>query len=269
MSCPAYRKKAAAGVDNCGVEMSGKHAEVWIFGLHAVQSVLEHRIEAVLSLRLHSGRQDKRLDRLRSLAAAAGVAVEHVDTAGLDKLANGLVHQGVAALIKGGSLWQEQDLPGLVESAATPFLLVLDGVQDPHNLGACLRTANAAGVQAVIAPKDRSVGLTPVVRKVACGAAEVTPFIQVGNLGRTLRQLKEQGVWLYGLSDKADDNLYNTDLRGPAALVLGAEGSGLRKLTAELCDFALSIPMMGSVSSLNVSVATGLCLYEVLRQRQP
>jgi 23S rRNA (guanosine2251-2'-O)-methyltransferase len=141
-------------------------------------------------------------------------------------------------------------------------------VQDPHNLGACLRTANAAGVHAVIAPRDRSVGLTAIVRKVASGAAETTPFIQVSNLGRTLRWLKEQGVWVAGLSGEGDSELYSIDLRGPLALVLGAEGAGLRHLTMELCDYRLRIPMQGTVESLNVSVATGICLYEVVRQRR-
>jgi 23S rRNA (guanosine2251-2'-O)-methyltransferase len=145
--------------------------------------------------------------------------------------------------------------------------LILDGVQDPHNLGACLRTANAAGVHAVVAPRDRSAGLTAAVRKVASGAAEATPFIQVANLGRSLRWLKEQGVWIVGLSGAGERDFYSIDLDGPLALVLGAEGSGLRRLTMELCDYLLRIPMQGTVESLNVSVASGICLYEAVRQR--
>jgi 23S rRNA (guanosine2251-2'-O)-methyltransferase len=147
-------------------------------------------------------------------------------------------------------------------------LLVLDGVQDPHNLGACLRTADAAGVHAVIVPQDRAVGLTPVVHKVACGAAETMPFYQVTNLARTLRMLQQEGVWLIGADEGGDSDLFGADLKGPVALVMGAEGKGLRRLTRDLCDVMISIPMAGQVSSLNVSVATGVCLFEVVRQRR-
>ncbi|MEM9479262.1 MAG: 23S rRNA (guanosine(2251)-2'-O)-methyltransferase RlmB [Verrucomicrobiota bacterium] len=161
----------------------------------------------------------------------------------------------------------EEDLLGIVESAETPFILILDQVQDPHNLGACLRSANAAGVDAVIAPKNNSVGITDVVQRVACGAAEVTPFVQVTNLARTMKQLQEAGVWLAGTSDQATQSLYETDLKGPIGLVLGAEGKGIRRLTAENCDFLVQIPMLGTVECLNVSVATGVCLFEAVRQR--
>ena len=243
-------------------------ANNWIFGLHAVEALLSHRAESVLSLRVLAGRHDKRIEYLKSLAADAGIGIESANVASLDDLSAGEMHQGIAAQIKGSSQWQEHDLETIIAAADTPFFLVLDCVQDPHNLGACLRTANAVGVQAVIAPKDKAVGLTPVARKVASGAAEITPFIQVGNLGRTLRWLKDQGVWLYGLTDQAESDIYATDLKGPVALVLGAEGNGLRKLTMDLCDHLVRIPMMGTVSSLNVSVATGLCLYEVVRQRR-
>ena len=164
--------------------------------------------------------------------------------------------------------YNENDLYDLLDQLEdTPFLLVLDGVTDPHNLGACLRTADAAGIQAVIAPKDNAAGLTPTARKVASGAAETVPFIPVTNLARTLDNLKERGIWLTGTSDKASQNLYQADLKGPMALVMGAEGAGIRRLTEERCDFLVSIPMQGQVSSLNVSVATGVCLYEALRQR--
>lgn len=160
------------------------------------------------------------------------------------------------------------DLMNLVDGLETPLLLILDDVTDPHNLGACMRTADAAGVHAVIVPKDRSVSITETVRRVACGAAEKVPFVRVTNLARTMTQLKEAGIWLVGTADEARANLYGADLTGPLALVMGSEGSGLRRLTREHCDFLVSIPMAGSVESLNVSVATGVCLFEAVRQRQ-
>jgi 23S rRNA (guanosine2251-2'-O)-methyltransferase len=156
----------------------------------------------------------------------------------------------------------------LIERADKPLLLVLDGVTDPHNLGACLRSADAAGVTAVIVPKDNAASITPVVRKVACGAAEVVPFIQVTNLARTLKQLQDARVWIVGTTGEADESLYQQDLKGPIAIVMGAEGAGMRRLTKEHCDFLVKLPMAGSVSSLNVSVATGICLFEAVRQRQ-
>lgn len=161
----------------------------------------------------------------------------------------------------------EEDLKGILESAETPFVLILDQVQDPHNLGACLRSANAAGAHAVIAPKNNSVSITETVQRVACGAAEITPFIQVTNLARTMKQLQDAGLWLIGTSDQATQSLYEMDLKGPIGLVLGAEGKGIRRLTAENCDFLVQIPMHGSVECLNVSVATGVCLFEAVRQR--
>jgi 23S rRNA (guanosine2251-2'-O)-methyltransferase len=163
---------------------------------------------------------------------------------------------------------EEEDVLELVRGRKDAFLLVLDGVQDPHNLGACLRTANAAGVQAVIAPKDRAVALTETARQVACGAAERTPFVQVTNLARFLSRLQEAGLWLVGTADEATQSIYQTDLKGPLAIVMGAEGKGIRRLTAESCDFLVRIPMNGHVDCLNVSVATGVCLFEALRQRQ-
>jgi len=163
----------------------------------------------------------------------------------------------------------EDDLFALLEHLhEPPFLLVLDGVQDPHNLGACLRSADAAGAHAVIAAKDRAVGLTDTVRRVACGAAEHIPFVVVTNLARTLTHLKEAGLWLVGTVDDARESLYDIDLTGPLALVMGAEGKGLRRLTHERCDFLVRIPMSGSVECLNVSVATGVCLFEAVRQRR-
>ncbi|HEX5057211.1 MAG TPA: 23S rRNA (guanosine(2251)-2'-O)-methyltransferase RlmB [Gammaproteobacteria bacterium] len=243
-----------------------KQAREWIYGIHSVMAVLDARPHAVRELRVLAGRHDPQFQRMIELARAHSIAVHEYERRQLDEMvaAN---HQGVIASVQQAA-WSEQDLQAIVESAGNrALLLILDGVQDPHNLGACLRTANAAGVHAVIAPRDRSVGLTAAVRKVASGAAEATPFIQVGNLGRSLRWLKEQGVWIAGLSGDGESELYSIDLKGPLALVLGAEGSGLRHLTGELCDYRLRIPMRGTVESLNVSVATGICLYEVLRQR--
>jgi len=201
-------------------------------------------------------------------AEQQGISVNALDRNKLDQLANNEQHQGIVAKCRLSKRFTENDLNYLLDQITeSPFLLILDEVQDPHNLGACLRTANGAGVHIVIAPQDRSAGLTPVARKVACGAAEETPFIQVTNLARTLRQLKERGIWLYGAADEAQNNIYQTDLKGPIALVLGSEGKGLRRLTREHCDYLISIPMLGAVSSLNVSVATGVCLYEAVRQR--
>lgn len=183
-----------------------------------------------------------------------------------DKVAG--VHQGVVAAVSESREWGEDDLMAMLAAASEPpFLLVLDGVTDPHNLGACMRTADAVGVQAVIVPKDKSATLTPVARKVACGAAETVPFVRVTNLARCLRALQEQGVWLVGTAGEAGSTLYQANFTGPVALVMGAEGKGMRRLTREHCDALINIPMLGHVDSLNVSVATGVCLYEALRQR--
>lgn len=239
-----------------------------IYGLHAVTAVLEGggRVHALWML---DSRHDERLTRVAELAQKAGVKVQRVPRAELDRLTHDARHQGVAAEAEGAELRDEGGLMPLLDRLEEPpFLLVLDGVQDPHNLGACLRSANAAGVHAVIAPKDRSAGLTAVARKVASGAAEVTPFFQVTNLARTLRDLKERNIWFVGLAGEADQSLYELDLRGPLAIVMGAEGEGMRRLTKEHCDFLAKIPMAGAVESLNVSVATGVSLFETLRQRQ-
>jgi len=195
----------------------------------------------------------------------------------LDGMVSGR-HQGVVAEafdtpvsgdMNQSNLWQEQDLLRWVDNKEGPLLLlVLDGVTDPHNLGACLRSADAAGVDAVVVPKDKSADLTPTVRKVACGAAEVVPFVRVTNISRTLQALQERGVWLYGTAGESEKSIYDSDLSGSIALVMGAEGSGLRRLTREQCDFLVNLPMSGSVSSLNVSVATGICLFEIVRQRR-
>lgn len=185
----------------------------------------------------------------------------------LDEKVEGAVHQGIIARVREGRQYQENDLPALLESVDTPFLLVLDGVTDPHNLGACLRSADAAGVHAVIVPRDRSAQLNATAKKVACGAAENVPLIRVTNLARTLRLLQEMNVWIVGTAGEADHTLFQSKMTGPMALVMGAEGEGMRRLTREHCDELISIPMAGTVSSLNVSVATGICLFEAVRQR--
>ncbi|WP_129777245.1 23S rRNA (guanosine(2251)-2'-O)-methyltransferase RlmB [Peristeroidobacter soli] len=240
-----------------------------IFGLHAVRTLLQQRPERAALLILQKGREDARIAEVMKLAQSKGIKIELRDSKELDRLAGDERHQGVCLHIRSVGVQGEGALDDLLESTtAPPFLLVLDGVQDPHNLGACLRTADAAGVTAVIVPKDRAAGLSAVVRKVASGAAETVPLIQVTNLARTLRWLKERDIWIVGTDDQAEHSLYASKLTGPLAVVLGAEGTGLRRLTRENCDALVSIPMRGVVESLNVSVATGVLLYEALRQRQ-
>lgn len=247
--------------------------KVLVGGLHAVLSLLETAPEQVADLWLQANRKDKRLERVRSLAATHRIAVQQVERAELDCMANegggeAIRHQGVLARANQAPARGEHDLMRYVESLEEPpFLLILDGVTDPHNLGACLRSADAAGVDAVIVPKDRAAGLTPVARKVASGAAETVAFFQVTNLARTLDQLADFGIWLVGAAGEAEQSIYEIDLDGPIGLVMGAEGSGMRKLTKQRCQVLTKIPMFGAVSSLNVSVATGVCLFEVRRQR--
>lgn len=239
-----------------------------VFGLHAVRTLLKQRPERASRLLVQNGRDDARMTEVRQLASAANIPIETRDVRDLDRLAVAERHQGVCLYVKATGVLGEgalDDLLDRLEGAA--FLLVLDGVQDPHNLGACLRTADAAGVTAVIVPRDRAAGLSPVVRKVASGAAEVVPLIQVTNLARTLKGLKERNIWVLGTDDQAGKSIYEADLKGPLAVVLGAEGPGLRRLTKENCDVLVTIPMRGAVESLNVSVATGVVLYEALRQR--
>lgn len=242
----------------------------WVYGLHTVQALLENEPERVLELQALSTREDARLNPLVQQARQLGLPVTFRERDQLDQLAEGGRHQGVAARVRERVAGDENDLAAILDGLSGPaFLLVLDAVTDPHNLGACLRTAEAAGVHAVITTRDKAVGLTPVVRKVACGAAELIPFIQVTNLARTLRQLKDDGIWIVGtsLGDGARP-FYDIDLKGPMAVVMGAEGSGLRRLTAELCDHLAYIPMAGHIESLNVSVATGVALFEAVRQRK-
>lgn len=239
-----------------------------IFGLHAVLALLNTQPERVKRLILLKERADQKMQSVIDLADEHHIPMEYAPRHELDRLTDQKNHQGVVAFSELAKTYAESDLDSLLNSISGPlFLLVLDGVQDPHNLGACLRSADAAGIHAVIAPKDKSVGLTPTVAKVASGAAQTVPFIQVTNLARTLRELKERNIWIYGAEASAEKTLYQTDLKGSIALVLGAEGSGLRRLTREHCDVLMNIPMNGSVSSLNVSVATGIFLFEAVRQR--
>jgi 23S rRNA (guanosine2251-2'-O)-methyltransferase len=239
------------------------------YGIHSVRVLLARSPQRVRRVLLASGRDAGRLSEVRELAQRANVQIVAADDGTLDKLAEGGRHQGVVAEILPRAGDPETQLAEALDGACgAPLLLVLDGVQDPHNLGACLRSADAAGVTAVIAPKDRAVGLTPVVRKVAAGAAESVPFVSVVNLARTLRELKERGIWLIGTADDADKTLFDADFTGPSALVMGSEGEGMRRLTRECCDQLVSIPMAGAVESLNVSVATGVALFEAVRQRR-
>lgn len=243
--------------------------EALVFGLHAVRTLLQRHPERVAEVLLQKGREDLRASEVLSLAQQAGARVEWRQVADLDRLANGERHQGVCAQVKTSGPLGEGALDDLLDRLeGPPLLLVLDGVQDPHNLGACLRTADATGVTAVIVPRDRAVGLSPTVRKVASGAAETVPLIQVTNLARTLRWLKERGVWLVGTDEEGTQALFAVDLKGPLAIVMGAEGQGMRRLTREACDLLIRIPMIGVIESLNVSVATGVVLYEAVRQRQ-
>lgn len=239
----------------------------YIFGWHAVEAVLKREPGRLQRVWIQTGRQDRRVQDITAGLDELGVAWEVVHRRELDARVAG-VHQGVVAQVGASREWDEADLLAALAGAdKPPFLLILDGVTDPHNLGACLRTADAVGVQAVVVPKDKSAALTPTARKVASGAAETVPLVRVTNLARFLRTLKDTGVWLIGTAGEADATLYQADFTGPMALVMGAEGKGMRRLTREHCDQLINIPMQGEVDSLNVSVATGVCLYEALRQR--
>ncbi|MFC3200986.1 23S rRNA (guanosine(2251)-2'-O)-methyltransferase RlmB [Alteromonas oceani] len=239
----------------------------WLYGLHAMQAVIENEPERLIEIWVLKGRDDERLINIVNQARRFGVAVQFCNRKVLDDKVKGEQHQGIVARAKPAKTLDESDLDRLLDSTPVPLLLVLDGVTDPHNIGACLRTADAAGAHALIVPKDKSGGLTGTARKVACGAAEVVPFIQVTNLSRTLKQLQDKGVWVIGTAGEAEQLIYDCKLSGPMALVMGAEGKGMRRLTRETCDELVKLPMAGSVSSLNVSVATGVCLYEIVRQR--
>lgn len=244
-------------------------AKSTIYGVHAVETALRNDAENLGQIWFDKRSRNDRLKKLEKMAEDSGLRLLAMESDKLDKIAGTNKHQGIVAEYYKLKAWTENDLLDLLDGLEEPaFLLVLDGVTDPHNLGACLRTAEGAGIHAVIAPKDNAASITPTVRKVASGAAEIIPFVPVTNLARTLETLKSRGIWLTGTSDKAKQTLYQAELKGPMALVMGAEGAGIRRLTEEACDYLISIPMAGQVSSLNVSVATGICLYEAVRQRQ-
>lgn len=240
-----------------------------VAGIHAAESVLEHSPDRIVTAWVDERRMDARMSRVLGRLAALGIAVQSAQKARLDTLAEGRVHQGlVLEVIVPGELGENELRDALERPSARPFFLVLDHVQDPHNLGACLRTADAAGVEGIVLTKDQSVGMTPVVAKVACGAAETVPLYRVTNLARALDWFREAGIWTVGAAGEADRTVYETDLVMPLALVVGSEGKGLRRLTRERCDMLVKIPMQGTVESLNLSVATGILLFEAVRQRQ-
>lgn len=239
-----------------------------ICGLHAVAAALQQHPERLDGLWVSSERVDRRVNELVTAARAAGVRFQMVPRVKLDRMAEGERHQGVIARLRAATVKGEAALDALLAALPPmPLLLILDGVQDPHNLGACLRSADAAGVHGVIVPRERSAPVTAAARRAASGAAETVPIFEVVNLARTLRVVKEAGIWLIGATQDAPEPIYATDLRRPLGLVLGGEGKGLRRLTREHCDLVARIPMVGQVASLNVSVATGICLYEAVRQR--
>ncbi len=238
-----------------------------IYGIHAITALLDQAPKRLQELLLLQQRDDQRLQTLATRAAEQGVDLRRVAREELDKLVDGN-HQGAVARCVPRQVMPENQLTDFIAAIdGPPLLLLLDGVTDPHNLGACLRSAEAAGVHAVIIPKDKSADLTPLVRKIASGAAEFIPVFRVTNLARTMADLQQQGIWLVGLAGEVDTSLYAIDLSGPVGLVMGAEGSGLRRLTRDKCDYLAGIPMPGTVASLNVSVATGVSLFEAVRQR--
>ena len=237
-----------------------------VFGFHAVTSRIRHEASSVEAVYVDASRTDRRMQDMLKLAKDAGVRIIQADGQRLDRMVGTRRHQGVVAMAEPLSLARNLDeLLDAVEGA--PLLLVLDGITDPHNLGACFRVADSVGAHAIIAPKDRSVGINATVEKVASGAAQTVPYITVTNLARTLRQLKERNIWVVGTSDAATKSLYDLDYTGGTAFVMGSEGDGMRRLTAETCDELAVIPMSGTVESLNISVASGVCLYEARRQR--
>jgi 23S rRNA (guanosine2251-2'-O)-methyltransferase len=251
-----------------------------LYGFHAVRTLLERSPRRLRRLRIASGRDDPRIAEILRLAQASGCAVQRADVKTLQRELGEAVHQGVVAEVEPLRPWTEDDLlaalhaatergeaAGAGASGEDPLLLVLDGVQDPHNLGACLRTADACGALAVVVPRDRAAQVNATVRKVAAGAAETTPVVTVTNLARTLKLCKEAGLWIVGADMAGSRPAPEVDLKGPLAIVMGAEGGGLRQLTRQHCDFIARLPLLGAVESLNVSVASGMLLYEALRQR--
>ncbi|MCV2403362.1 23S rRNA (guanosine(2251)-2'-O)-methyltransferase RlmB [Marinomonas sp. C2222] len=244
----------------------------WIYGMHAVENALVQQADKIKEIRFQEGRDDKKTQRLVKLCKTHKVRYSLVPRRELDSLFSKskerVVHQGVVAYTAMTKAGNEADLHKLVSGLdENPLIIILDGVTDPHNLGACLRSADAAGAHAVVMPKDNSAPLNATVSKVACGAAESMPVFSVTNLARTMKKLQDQGVWIFGTAGEATGTIYEQDLTIPTAIVMGAEGEGMRRLTREQCDYLVKLPMAGVVSSLNVSVATGVCLYEVVRQR--
>jgi len=238
------------------------------YGLHAVHAVLVSRSEYVQEVWIQTGIHNNHIKQLVSFIEEKNVALRFVDKVRMDRKAQGK-HQGVLAIVQSAPIYRENDLYTLLDTLkSTPFLLLLDGITDPHNLGACIRSADAAGVHAVIAPKDKTAPLNAVACKVSCGATEQVPFITVTNLVRTMKALQERGIWLIGTASEAKQSIYQTKIDGSVGLVMGSEDKGLRRLTREHCDELANIPMTGSVSSVNVSVATGICLFEAVRQKQ-
>ncbi len=240
----------------------------WLYGIHAVRTLLSRSPERLKRLLLTPQRDDVKAREIERLAQKAGVQSERADADTLRKIVGDVVHQGVIASVLPLAAWSEDDLVVACAAVKDPLILALDGVQDPHNLGACLRTADACGAIAVVVPKDRAAHVNPTVRKVAAGAAETTPVVTVTNLSRSLKLLKDAGLWVVGADAEGEQLAWQADLTGPRVLVMGAEGAGLRDLTRRNCDFLVRLPQLGAVESLNVSVATGMLLYESLRQRQ-
>jgi 23S rRNA (guanosine2251-2'-O)-methyltransferase len=239
----------------------------WLYGVHAVRALLARSPGRLRRLLLTAQRDDARARELEALAGQAGIRAERTDADAIRRHVGDVVHQGVLAAVTPLAPWSEDDLIAACGTATDPLVLALDGVQDPHNLGACLRTADACGALAVVVPKDRAAGVNPTVRKVAAGAAESTPVVTVTNLSRSLKLLKDAGLWAVGADAAGEKLAWQADLTGPRVLVMGAEGAGLRDLTRRNCDFLVRLPQLGAVESLNVSVATGMLLYEALRQR--
>ncbi|MGQ3890739.1 23S rRNA (guanosine(2251)-2'-O)-methyltransferase RlmB [Legionella sp. CNM-4043-24] len=243
--------------------------EQLVYGVHAVTALLNNPHRKTKAVYVNQERDDQRLQSLCDLAGQHNIPVEQLSVQKMKQRFPDMAHQGVVASAAPLPDYNESDLLPLLEKSRQPgLILILDGVTDPHNLGACLRTADAAGVDFVIIPKDKSASITPVVSKVACGAAESVPLVRVTNLVRAMEIIKQEGVWIYGAAGEARESVYQLDLKSTIAIVMGAEGDGLRRLTREHCDGLFALPMLGSVDSLNVSVATGVSLYEVVRQRQ-
>ncbi len=243
-------------------------SENYVYGVHAVTALLASHHRATKVLYVSEDRDDKRIHDLLNMAEQKHIPIQRLSSQKMNQRFADFTHQGIVASAGALPEYVERDIPLLLQASKQPCLiLILDGVTDPHNLGACLRSADGAGVDFVVIPKDKNASVTPVVSKVACGAAESVPLVRVTNLARTIEILKEKGVWIYGAAGEAETSIYNLDCKTSIAMVMGAEGTGMRRLTRDLCDGLFSLPMQGTVSSLNVSVATGVCLYEAVRQR--